>query len=111
MNKEYGVAIGHHSDSRTRVYLDVSSVVTDGTTHLLTADIQSFITDANQHTDDGVIIHIGSQTSDHTESAEVTHTENMQAEGERRYFFNPALVTFQAYKSGSNYNLTDKHFG
>jgi hypothetical protein len=111
MNKEYSVAIGHHSDSRTRVYLDISSVVTDGTTHLLTADIQSFITDANQHSDDGVIIHIGSQTSDHTESAEVTHTENMQAEGERRYFFNPALVTFQAYKSGSNYNLTDKHFG
>ena len=110
LNKETGVGIGRHSDCRSRVYLDVSKVITDGTQHTLTVEVAGFITKAGLNEDDGVIIHIGSQTSGHDESAEVTHAEKMSAEDEERYYINPVTASFKAYKNGVNYNITDKHF-
>ena len=109
LNKETGVAIGQHSGCRTRVYLDVSKVITDGTQHHLEVDLKSFMTDANQD-HEGVVIHLGPASAGYDHSQEITRTEPMSAEGEDRYYFDPAIISLDAYKNGTDTNYNNKHY-
>lgn len=109
LNRESGAGIGQHSDCRTRVYLDVSGVIVDGTQHHLEVDMASFISDANQDYE-GIVIHLGPSSAGYDHSQEITRAEKMAAEGEDRYYLDPAIISFDAYKNGTDTLITNKHY-